>query len=568
VSTVFSPIRILALAASALAMAAMATPAGAATIKVQIKSDHSENDNNGCALREAIRSANEQTSIGGCTAGSNGLDVIRIPAGTYPLTIQGDGNAADTGDLDVSDELKIIGLGKGAVIDGGDAQGINDRIFDLRIGDVTMRNLTIQGGRTTNDGGVDDADGGGILTDADYETRLIDVQVLDNSANGPSKDGGGIFSPGRLTMIDSVVAGNSAPFFGGIRVTGGLDMRRTTVHDNGAAFGSGGLSIGSSPSLIRESTITGNRLEGETGQHQGAGLKTTVNVTVRNTTIAGNSAHQGGGGVAAFSGADIDMTNVTVTGNTADANEDSSQNPADGGGLYSENAGQFRLRNTVVSGNFDLTPQGEGDIDPDCAAQVTLAGNNLLGDESAGCAVQKLNGTPAELPEGTDPLFGPLRMNGGPTATVAFAKQSPLRNRIAPAQCTDGGISKVPNITLDQRSVPRPQARRCDVGAYEYATCAGVLVQQVGSGKADRIRGTGGRNGMLGLGGKDKLVGKGGTDGLCGGAGNDTIKGGPGKDKLIGGPGKDKLVGGPGKDICVGGPGKDVAIGCEVERGI
>jgi Ca2+-binding RTX toxin-like protein len=337
------------------------------------------------------------------------------------------------------------------------------------------------------------------------------------------------------------------------------------VSDNEAAFGSGAIFL-SAPAFIDSSTFTENRLEGETGEHNGGAIATTANFSMRNSTVAGNTADQGGGGIVAYSGADVNLTNVTVTDNTADLNQDTAH-PADGGGIYSENGGLFRIRNTVISGNHDLTPQGDGDISPNCAAQVTLAGNNLLGD-TEGCATQKLNNTPAEIPDGTNPHLGELAMNGGPTATVSFAKASPLRDRIKASKCDDGGISKVPEITEDQRGVPRPQKGRCDVGAYERATCKGVLVNRVGTGAGDRLEGAQSDNGLLGLGGKDKLKGKDGKDGLCGAEGKDELAGGAGGDRLVGGPGADTLVGGPGFDVCVGGPGKDVAIDCEEVKGV
>jgi Ca2+-binding RTX toxin-like protein len=134
------------------------------------------------------------------------------------------------------------------------------------------------------------------------------------------------------------------------------------------------------------------------------------------------------------------------------------------------------------------------------------------------------------------------------------------------AWCDDGGIST--QTTEDQRGVPRPQKGRCDVGAYERATCKGVLVNRVGTGTGDRLEGAQSDNGLLGLGGKDKLKGKDGKDGLCGAEGKDELAGGAGGDRLVGGPGADTLVGGPGFDVCVGGPGKDVAIDCEEVKGV
>jgi RTX calcium-binding nonapeptide repeat (4 copies) len=88
--------------------------------------------------------------------------------------------------------------------------------------------------------------------------------------------------------------------------------------------------------------------------------------------------------------------------------------------------------------------------------------------------------------------------------------------------------------------------------------CKGKKLTDVGSKRANTIRGTRKRDVINGLGGNDKIIGLKGNDLLCGGGGKDKISGGPGKDKLFGGAGKDTLVGGGGKDKLAGGAGKDL----------
>ncbi len=68
--------------------------------------------NGRCSLREAIRSANVDAAVHpDCPAGT-GADTIRLPAGTYRLTIPGAGeDAAATGDLDITETVTILGAG-------------------------------------------------------------------------------------------------------------------------------------------------------------------------------------------------------------------------------------------------------------------------------------------------------------------------------------------------------------------------------------------------------------------------------------------------------------------------
>jgi len=152
-----------------------------------------------------------------------------------------------------------------------------------------------------------------------------------------------------------------------------------------------------------------------------------------------------------------------------------------------------------------------------------------------------------------DPKLGLLADNGGPTNTLALGLGSAAINK---------GVT-IAGVKLDQRGVPRPAGPLPDIGAYERASCHGVLVNRVGTAGNDSVKGTPGADGMLGLGGNDVLSGGGGSDALCGGFGNDRLLGGPGNDTLLGGPGNDTLLGGPGIDTCIQGPGTGLRDSCE-----
>jgi Ca2+-binding RTX toxin-like protein len=78
-----------------------------------------------------------------------------------------------------------------------------------------------------------------------------------------------------------------------------------------------------------------------------------------------------------------------------------------------------------------------------------------------------------------------------------------------------------------------------------------------GTGKGDRVLGTGGAD-FIRLGaGNDRAHGGGGGDNISGGAGRDRLTGGAGTDSLSGGDGRDHLIGGRGKDRLRGGGGSD-----------
>ncbi len=98
--------------------------------------------------------------------------------------------------------------------------------------------------------------------------------------------------------------------------------------------------------------------------------------------------------------------------------------------------------------------------------------------------------------------------------------------------------------------------------------CDGRPATIVGTGKADRLRGTPGRDVIVGGAGADRIVALGKGDIVCGGAGADHLAGGAGRDLLIGGAGNDHLAGGSGRDKCVGGSGRNRGVGCEGRRGL
>ena len=81
--------------------------------------------------------------------------------------------------------------------------------------------------------------------------------------------------------------------------------------------------------------------------------------------------------------------------------------------------------------------------------------------------------------------------------------------------------------------------------------------EQIGTNRADDLRGGAGADRLVGRRGNDELRGKGGDDELRGGRGNDLLRGGAGDDVLHGGRGNDVLRGGIGNDVLHGGRGGD-----------
>lgn len=99
------------------------------------------------SLREAIIAANNDSSVDGSPEGGR-VDKIILPSGTISLALAGrDEDAAQTGDLDVTSHIVIVGTPDGkSVIDGGSL----DRIFDVSAqGHLELVSTTLTGGNVT-----------------------------------------------------------------------------------------------------------------------------------------------------------------------------------------------------------------------------------------------------------------------------------------------------------------------------------------------------------------------------------------------------------------------------------
>ena len=121
-----------------------------------------------CSLREAIIAANQHP----------GPDTVMVPAGKYLLQQVGQEDQAAAGDLDILDDLTLIGAGaESTLIDGNQI----DRVFEIHSPAVVrLSGLTIQNGSNGSGGGIYNQTGG---------TLTLENCTL--SGNSASTDGHG-----------------------------------------------------------------------------------------------------------------------------------------------------------------------------------------------------------------------------------------------------------------------------------------------------------------------------------------------------------------------------------------
>jgi CSLREA domain-containing protein len=268
----------------------------------------------GCTLRAAVQEADA----------ASGATTIVVPAGRYVLAIAPApeaGSASDVdpanGDLDLTADIAVRGAGVGrTIIDGG---GI-DRVFETG-SDVTaqLRDLTVTGGDSTASGSQEIDLGGGILNKSGI--TLERVELVGNRADG----GGGMFSiPGTMPVVrDSLIAGNSAVSGGGLRIDHGGTIVNTTITGN-VLRPVPPEDIGRKPVSAVVPAV--DEISGWGGgiDHRGG-----ADLTIVNSTIAGNHAVKGGGGLGAGQGyaplsdqaplGHLILHNTIIAGNTSDA---------------------------------------------------------------------------------------------------------------------------------------------------------------------------------------------------------------------------------------------------------
>jgi CSLREA domain-containing protein len=417
-----------------LALALTPGLAGAATITPNTFNDDFT-ANGDCSLREAVSLANDDlTSFQGCTVSvDEDDDTIVLTSGqVYNLTLPGVENLNASGDLDIlAESLRIESTGPNRATILADGNTL-DRVIDIgeetptgTMGTVTLTDVDLSGGEDDNDAG------GAAVRQNDGVLSINRSRITGNNSDG----GGAVL---RLTglststsLLDTVITGNTGA--------------------SGAVFQEAGVNL-----AIVESAITGHTASNPNtfGGALGKGLSSGT-LTIRNSTISGNSAAGGGGGIVIGGGGATTILNSTIAENVADADAGGPQ-AGDGGGIL-VTAGTVDIANTIVADNSDGSSAGNNH--PDCSGTLLSGGYNLIESTGGvGC-----NGLDATDVLGQDPDLNPL--SGGSTPTHSYPAGAPADNAGNPVGLGSGYPFCLAN---DQRGFARDiSVSRCDIGAYE-----------------------------------------------------------------------------------------------------
>jgi hypothetical protein len=257
---------------------------------------------------------------------------------------------AGSGNLGIPDgTLTIIGAGaRRTIVDGNHI----DRVFSIGIlANVSISDMTITGGDATGGNTSKEIDmGGGIFNTG---TLTLDhVAVVGNHADG----GGGIFSipASYITISNSLIADNTAYEAGGIRFDGGGELINSTVTGNT-------LLPVPKESYLQDPKLATTLADELTGYGGGIDFRGGNNLDIINSTITDNHAIKGGGGLnSAQSYAAV--TPATTIGITLLLNTIIADNTSNAGGNdcnVEDNIIQSEGHNLASDGSCFLTAKGD-----------------------------------------------------------------------------------------------------------------------------------------------------------------------------------------------------------------
>ncbi|MCX7423287.1 MAG: FG-GAP-like repeat-containing protein [Planctomycetia bacterium] len=318
-----------------------------------------------------------QTSLRAAVMHANataGLETIVLSAGTYQLTIDGNGeNNSESGDLDLFSDIEIIGAGsQNTTIEMGFAGGIGpaiqDRVFDIfGASKVLIQGVKIQKGQTVDFGEV----GGGVRANSDVELRNV---ILTNNQTGLNGGGLSVGFVGSVTLVGSTVTSNSAVFNGGgISSQGTLKVYDSSVTNNTTGANGGGIASAGSLEVIR------SFIQGNVANANGGGIDSNSgSATIIGSTIKSNSATTGRGGGLNLSGngSDTMPANISADIQFSELADNTAQS---GGGILMNSSALLSLRNSTLAGN---TATGTATVGGQAGGLLQLRGNTVVSDST------------------------------------------------------------------------------------------------------------------------------------------------------------------------------------------
>ena len=292
--------------------------------------------------------AGDYLTITAAIAVATNGDTITITGGT-------DNTHTEEG-VEINRNLVIMGQGQNTtIVQAHASQGsATDRVFDVvTLVTATFKNMTIRHGNVTGNGG-------GIAITEETDVTISNVTITDNDA---TIYGAGIYIEGTntsttLTISDCIISNNETPNSGATNPAGGglfsssdgtITITNTSF-DNNSSRGGGGMVIrGTSNSNIY--TIDNCSFSNNSANQDGGAIHViSGDLTIKNTTINGNTAGSDCGGlcdtnISGDLGNKVNLINCTVVDNTANGGS------SKGGGVFLQGSGAKQMTNTIIANN-------------------------------------------------------------------------------------------------------------------------------------------------------------------------------------------------------------------------
>jgi len=469
----------------------LASAAEAAFITVNTADDELNNDGD-CSLREAVRSANENSAFDACTAGGITTDSIFVAVnGTIVLD----------GAIVIEERVDIFGLGPNAtVLDAGISRHmVVDMPDDTH--DFDLSGMALVSGFSSSPGGAVNISRAGSV-------RLENVRFENNQ--GARGGAVGMNLPlgdeGSLQIVNCDFVENSSVSRGGALYIEGLPnyqaptnlkIERSRFEANESVRGGGAIGLVGLPSVIIESSEFTENFTDKVGliaSHGGAVYWSALTagasalMTIRDSLFDRNIADSRGGAISVFSGSTL-IENSTLTrdrsGRTTSfgnaiamfdgatlalihstlVDHDQIDDPTDSVIFIGEDS-VLALYHTVI-----WTDGSSGINECDTSSANALALSNGYNFDTGGACTSQPTDT-----SGVDPQLWPLgdygdAVNGRTLRTFLPRPDSPLIDGGQDGPCA-GGLGAA--LTVDARGVTRPLdgdaagGAQCDPGAVEF----------------------------------------------------------------------------------------------------
>jgi hypothetical protein len=270
-----------------------------------------------------------------------GDNTIQIGPGHYPdaISVSSDVSLVGAGSEQTTIGKVAVEVGvsvtiNGLTVDGGPS-GLPDNANGIKnAGMLTLKSSVISGNVALSGAGIlNESTGTATLQDSTLigndallgsggailnlgAMTLRGTSVVENSAFG---SGGGALNQGTLTLQGSLVRSNGAfTNGGGIANYGLLTVRDSAIEDNLSVAGGTGGGGGIYNSATATAILTSARVsENEVLIDDGGGIANSGTLTLRDSTVDGNSASNRGGGIFNGGTGDVTLRGSAVIGNSA-----------------------------------------------------------------------------------------------------------------------------------------------------------------------------------------------------------------------------------------------------------